>query len=124
MFIGCPLCSHSILGTPDHSICHPDVSSIWEFLEGKDYVFLVSVSEALNRVLSTQRVMNGWMGGMNVPGEMTQEREVPLTLAEWLQPPEISQTVTGMDLFATGLSGPLPQGEGLLLLLGGSKWPA
>lgn len=63
VFIRCPLCSHSILGTPDHSICHPDVSSIWEFLEGKDHVFLVSVSEALNRVLSTQEGdewMDGW----------------------------------------------------------------
>lgn len=28
--------------------------------------------------------MDGWVGGMSTPGEMTQKGEVPLTLAEWL----------------------------------------
>lgn len=33
------------------------------------------------------------MGWMNVPREMTQWGEVPLTPAEWLRPSKISQTI-------------------------------
>lgn len=68
VLVRCPLfpCSHSILSTPWSQHLSPRLSPqlVWEFLEGNDYAFLLSVSAALNRVLGTWRV-NEWMGGMN-----------------------------------------------------------